>query len=100
VVALRAGRSTRKAAVYARDMLRSVGANLLGVVVNDVPRRRGIYGDYYGDGYVYQSGYGRRGGAGAKSGSAAAKSNGNGASSPSTSSSPAALTSSSVVNER
>ena len=58
VVALRADRSTRKAAVYARDMLQSVGATLLGVVVNDVPRRRARYGDYYGDGYVYQHGYG------------------------------------------
>jgi Mrp family chromosome partitioning ATPase len=63
LVALRAERSTRRGAIYARDMLQSVGANLLGVVVNDVPRRRAIYGDYYGDGYVYQYGYGRRGAA-------------------------------------
>jgi capsular exopolysaccharide synthesis family protein len=67
VIALRAERSTRKAAVYARDVLRSVGANLLGIVVNDVPRRRGLYGYYYSQDYIYQYGYGRRqGGNGAK----------------------------------
>ncbi len=75
LLALRAERSTRRGAVYARDMLQSVGANLLGVVVNDVPRRRGMYGDYGGDGYVYQYGYGR-GGRGAASKNSANGDNG------------------------
>jgi hypothetical protein len=51
----------RVCARYASD------ATLLGVVVNDVPRRRASYGDYYGDGYVYQHGYARRGARGAGS---------------------------------
>jgi capsular exopolysaccharide synthesis family protein len=80
VVALRAERSTRSAAVYARDMLQSVGANLLGVVVNDVPRRRASYGDYAGDGYVYQYGYGRRGAIRASSSNGANGANGSSAS--------------------
>jgi polysaccharide biosynthesis transport protein len=58
ILAVRAEKSTRKAAVYARDTLMSVGARLLGVVVNDVPRRKGIYGYYYSDSYLYQYGYG------------------------------------------
>jgi hypothetical protein len=55
---VRAEKSTRKGAIYARDTLVSVGARLLGVVVNDVPRRKGLYGYYYSDSYLYQYGYG------------------------------------------
>lgn len=57
LMALRAEKSTRKGSLYARDVLLSVGAHLLGVVVNDVPRRRGSYG-YYKDSYIYAYGYG------------------------------------------
>jgi capsular exopolysaccharide synthesis family protein len=57
VLALRAEKSTRKGAIYARDVLRSVGSRLLGVVVNDVPRRKGVYGYYYTDAEVYNYGY-------------------------------------------
>jgi Mrp family chromosome partitioning ATPase len=72
LLALRAEKSTRRGAVYARDTLRSVGARLLGVVVNDVPRRKGVYGYYYSDATSYAYGYG--GGR-----SSAVKLNGNGA---------------------
>jgi capsular exopolysaccharide synthesis family protein len=58
VLALRAERSTRKGAIYARDMLHSVGSQILGVVVNDVPRKKGVYGYYYTYGETYQYGYG------------------------------------------
>ncbi|HMB96033.1 MAG TPA: polysaccharide biosynthesis tyrosine autokinase, partial [Tepidisphaeraceae bacterium] len=54
ILVLRADRSTRKLAEHARDALSSVGANLLGVVVNDVPRGKEGYGYYY-------YGYGRYG---------------------------------------
>lgn len=57
LMALRAEKSTRKTAVYARDVLLSVGAHLLGVVVNDVPRRHSSYG-YYRDSFIYAYGYG------------------------------------------
>jgi len=57
VLALRAEKSTRKGAIYARDVLRSVGSRILGVVVNDVPRRKGVYGYYYSDSEVYSYGY-------------------------------------------
>lgn len=57
VLALRAEKSTRRAATYARDVLLSVGASVLGVVVNDVPRHRGSYG-YGRGGYMYAYGYG------------------------------------------
>ncbi|MGH7178115.1 MAG: GumC family protein [Tepidisphaeraceae bacterium] len=60
LLALRAEKSTRKAAIFARDVLNSVGARLLGVVVNDVPRRKGLYGYYYSEGEMYQYGYGAR----------------------------------------
>ena len=46
LLVLRADKSTRKASLQARDGLLSVGASLLGAVVNDVPRN-GRY-DYYG----------------------------------------------------
>jgi capsular exopolysaccharide synthesis family protein len=58
LLALRAEKSTRRSATYARDVLRSVGARLLGVVVNDVPRRKGLYGYYYSDSEIYRYGYG------------------------------------------
>jgi len=67
ILALRAEKSTRKSAVYARDTLRSVGSRILGVVVNDVPRKKGIYGYYYTEAEVYTYGYGasnRKGGNG------------------------------------
>lgn len=47
VLALRAERSTRKGARDACDLLQSVGSRILGVVVNDVSRRHGLYGYYY-----------------------------------------------------
>jgi capsular exopolysaccharide synthesis family protein len=58
ILALRAEKSTRKGALYARDVLLSVGGKLLGTIVNDVPRRRGRYGYYYGKDSVYAYGYG------------------------------------------
>ena len=57
VLALCAEKTTRKGAIYARDVLRSVGSRILGVVVNDVPRRKGVYGYYYTDAEVYNYGY-------------------------------------------
>ena len=60
VLTLRAEKSTRKGAVYSRDVLQSVGARMIGVVVNDVPRRRGVYGYYYTDAEVYSYGYGAK----------------------------------------
>ena len=61
VLVLRAEKSTRKAVEQAREGLLSVGAHILGAVVNNVPHRRGrygYYGDYGGYGYGYH-GYGR-----------------------------------------
>jgi succinoglycan biosynthesis transport protein ExoP len=54
ILVLRAEKSTRKASQQARDALLRVGARVLGVVVNDVPKN-GRYGYYGGDGY-YSSG--------------------------------------------
>ena len=49
LLVLRAESTTRKAAQQAREGLLSVGARILGAVVNDVPRRKGRYGyGYYG----------------------------------------------------
>ncbi len=53
ILVLRAEKSTRKMAQHACDSLISVGANVLGVVVNDVPR--GQDGSYYYQGYGYGS---------------------------------------------
>ena len=50
ILVLRAEKSTRRSAQQARDGLLSVGAHLLGSVVNDVPNKKGRYG-YYGYGY-------------------------------------------------
>jgi capsular exopolysaccharide synthesis family protein len=55
VLVLRAEKSTRRQAQHARDSLLSVGAQLLGAVVNDVAQKRGQYG--YG-GYGSYGGYG------------------------------------------
>jgi succinoglycan biosynthesis transport protein ExoP len=61
VFVVRAEKSTRKVSVFARDVLQSVGTNILGVMINGLSRGRG----YYDAGY-YQYGYGGkyRGGAG------------------------------------
>jgi len=56
VLVLRAEESTRKASQQARDGLLSVGAQLLGAVVNEVSKRNGQYGYYAGYGYGH---YGR-----------------------------------------
>jgi len=54
ILVLRAEKSTRKTSQQARDALQRVGARVLGVVVNDVPKN-GRYGYYGGNGY-YDSG--------------------------------------------
>ncbi|MBA7506216.1 hypothetical protein ES706_04897 [subsurface metagenome] len=56
---LRAEKSTRKISQQARDGLLSVGAHILGAVVNDVPRKS-RYGYYSGYGYYGYYGYGHR----------------------------------------
>ena len=60
---IRAEKTSRRVAEHARDALASVGAVLLGVVVNDAPRTRAegsSYGHYsYSYGYGY--GYGGKG---------------------------------------
>ncbi len=61
LLVLRAEKSTRRHSLYARDGLTSVGGHILGVVVNDVPRKHGRYGysSYGGYGaYGYSGGYG------------------------------------------
>ena len=59
LLVLRAEKSTRRHSQQARNGLLSVGANILGVVVNDVPRKTGRYGYY--SGYGYYAGYGHYG---------------------------------------
>lgn len=84
VLALRSHRTTLKGAVYTRDILHAVGSQVLGVVVNDIPRRRGLYGYYYGYGEPYQYGYGHQrnragsNGASGSNGANGASENGNG----------------------
>ena len=51
VLVLRAGKSGRKTARYATELLASVGATPLGLVINGVTRTRGNYG-YNPSGYV------------------------------------------------
>jgi capsular exopolysaccharide synthesis family protein len=69
ILVLRAEKSTRRMTQHAVDALNSVGAYVLGVVVNDVPR--GQNGSYYYSGYgAYRYGYSSNG----------ATHNGNGAS--------------------
>jgi len=58
LVVLRAEKSSRKISIQARDGLMSVGARILGAVVNDVARGKDRYGYYGGYGY----GYGHYGG--------------------------------------
>ena len=54
VLVLRAEKSTRKAAEHARNALLSVGAKVLGIIVNDASRGRGY--DNYGGSYYGTSG--------------------------------------------
>ncbi len=75
VLVLRAEKSTRRLAEYARDGLASVGANMLGVIVNDVPRGKDGYGYYY-------YGYGTYGGYSAKPQDAAVHAETNGHAKP------------------
>ncbi len=56
ILVLRAEKSTRRLSQQACDSLLSVGGNLLGAIVNDVPRRHGRYGYY--SGYGHYGGYG------------------------------------------
>ena len=65
LLVLRADKSTRRHSRYARDTLLSVGARVLGVVINDVPHKHGRYGYYsryghYGGHGYYHSYYGDR----------------------------------------
>ncbi len=62
LLVLRAEQSTRKTSQQACDKLLSVSARILGVVVNDVSRKRGRYGYYYGYGYYghYKYEHGRK----------------------------------------
>jgi len=60
LLVLRAEKSTRKISQQARDGLLSVGAHVLGVIVNDVPKK-GRYGYYSSYGYYYGDyGYGHK----------------------------------------
>jgi capsular exopolysaccharide synthesis family protein len=65
VMVLRANKSTHRLSVHAREGLISVGANILGVVVNDVPRRKSGYGYGGYGGYGYYGTYGGKQPAGA-----------------------------------
>ena len=62
LLVLRAERSTRKASQQARDALSSVGAHILGAVVNDVRRKSARYGYHGAYGYYYYNydRYGRK----------------------------------------
>jgi capsular exopolysaccharide synthesis family protein len=60
LLVLRAEKTTRRVAEHARDALVSVGATLVGAVVNDTPRNQ--YGYYYDYRYRYGYGYGYGGG--------------------------------------
>jgi capsular exopolysaccharide synthesis family protein len=57
ILVLRAEKSTRRLSQLAMHMLLSVGARVLGVVVNGVPVGGGHYGYYYGYGYYGKYGY-------------------------------------------
>ncbi|MBN2594538.1 MAG: polysaccharide biosynthesis tyrosine autokinase [Sedimentisphaerales bacterium] len=54
ILVLKAEKSTRKASKQTRDALLRVGARILGVVVNDVPKN-GRFGYYGGNGYYSES---------------------------------------------
>jgi Mrp family chromosome partitioning ATPase len=66
VLVLRAEKTPRRLSTHARDLLHSVGAKMVGVVINDVARGKGEYGYYsgYSYGYYYGYGYGSRNGNG------------------------------------
>jgi len=66
ILVLRVEQSTRRLSQRARDNLLSVGAHILGVVVNDVSRKHRHYG-YYSD-YGYYSHYGYYGSGAKKTG--------------------------------
>ena len=63
VLVIRAEKTSRRVAEHARDALGSVGAVLLGVVVNDAPRSRAEGSNYghYSYSYGYGYGYGSKG---------------------------------------
>jgi len=48
IVVLRAEKSTRKVTELTREGLESVGARILGIAINDVPKSKGGHGHYYG----------------------------------------------------
>ena len=48
LLTVRYGKSLRKAAVEARELLSAVGAKLIGIVVNDLPRAQTTYAGYDG----------------------------------------------------
>jgi succinoglycan biosynthesis transport protein ExoP len=54
ILVIRAEKSTRRVTEHARESLQSVGTRILGVIINDVPRRRDRYGYYYGYSYGYR----------------------------------------------
>jgi polysaccharide biosynthesis transport protein len=60
LLTVRITRKTRPAAERAKEILTAMGANVVGVVVNDleVGKNGGIYGYGYGYGYRYQYNYG------------------------------------------
>jgi len=62
ILVLRAQQSTRRVSMQACDSLAGVGGRILGVVVNDVPRRSDRYG--YSSGYGYHDYNYRSGGDG------------------------------------
>ena len=64
ILVVRASKSTKHTSKRAIEALRSTGAHLLGVVVNDVRRKGSRYGYYGGYGSYYGSG--RNGGKGAR----------------------------------
>jgi capsular exopolysaccharide synthesis family protein len=53
ILVVRSDKTTRRAAEHARNALLSVGANVLGVVINGVPRGKGY--EVYGGGYYGSS---------------------------------------------
>jgi len=53
ILVVRCAKSTRRAAAMAMDALQSVGAQVLGLVVNDLARQKGRYGYYRGYGGYY-----------------------------------------------
>jgi capsular exopolysaccharide synthesis family protein len=67
ILVLRARSSTRQAAQYAHDSLRRVGGRIVGVIVNDVPTRRGHYGYYAPYSKYRKAGIGMIGGANGQS---------------------------------